>query len=78
MRKINNASSLIVLAAASIALAFGAAGCNKNNSQDNSAQSQPAQGQTDQSQDPAAAANLAPVGGSQSAGTYDQQDQQLQ
>jgi hypothetical protein len=74
-------SSLIVLAAASIALTFGVAGCNKSNPQDTSAQSQPAQ--TDQSQDPAASANLAPTDGTQatqqtSSGSAEQQGSQDQ
>src|ERR1039458_8155312 len=64
-------SSLIVLAAASIALTFGVAGCNKTNTPDNTAQNQPAQ--TDQSQNPADTANLAPTDGTQATGTNDQQ-----
>jgi WXXGXW repeat (2 copies) len=68
----NKLSSLIVLAATSIALTFGFAGCNKTNIAENGAQSQPAQ--TDQSQDPAATANLAPTDGTQATGTdYQQQ-----
>ncbi len=63
----NKVSSLIVLAAASIALTFGVAGCNKANVQDNGAQSQPAQ--TD---------NLAPTDGTQAAGTNDQQQPESQ
>src|ERR1035441_7991116 len=63
MSKTSKVSSLIVLAAASIALTFGVAGCNKNNTPDNSAQNQPAQ--TDQSQNPADTANLAPTDGTQ-------------
>ncbi len=55
-------SSLIVLAAVSIALTFGVAGCKKNDTQDTSAQSQPAL--TD---------NLAPTDGTQATGTNDQQ-----
>src|SRR5271166_4661748 len=67
----NKVSSLIVLAAASIALTLGVAGCSKNNTPDTSAQSQPAQ--TDQSQDAAATANLAPVDNTQATGTNYQQ-----
>ncbi|MFZ0199331.1 MAG: hypothetical protein WAL05_09060, partial [Candidatus Sulfotelmatobacter sp.] len=59
MMKSRKSPSLILWAAASIALTLGVAACNKNPTPDNSAQSQPAQ--TDQSQDPAAAANLAPA-----------------
>src|ERR1035438_9893267 len=59
MIKTAKSPSFILLAAASIALTLGVAACNKNPTPDNSAQSQPAQ--TDQSQDPAAAANLAPA-----------------
>src|ERR1035437_3209444 len=65
-------SSLIVLATASIALTFGLAGCKKG-SQDNTAQNQNQPAQTDQSQDPAAAANLAPTDGTQATGTNQQQ-----
>src|SRR5450759_2127270 len=67
----NKVSSLIVLAAASSARTFGVVGCNKTNPPDNSAQSQPAQ--TDQSQNPADTANLAPTDGTQATGTNDQQ-----
>jgi hypothetical protein len=72
MTKINKVSSRMVLAVVSIALTFGFVGCQKNGTQDASNQSQPAQ--TDQSQDPAAAANLAPVAAPQ-ATTNDQQQQ---
>jgi WXXGXW repeat (2 copies) len=58
----SKASSLIVLAVASILLMFGLAGCKKNDTQDASAQSQAAQ--TD---------NLAPTDGTQAASTNDQQ-----
>ena len=71
MNKPNKVSSLIVLAAASIALTFGVAGCKKNDTQDTSAQSQPAQ--TDQSQNPADTANLAPTDGTQATGADAQQ-----
>src|ERR1035438_10746375 len=72
MMKTAKSPSLILLAAASIALTLGVAACNKNPAPDNSAQSQPAQ--TDQSQDPAAAANLAPASETtQASGTNDQQ-----
>ena len=63
---------LITLAATSILLTLGLAGCEKTDTQDPSAQSQPAQ--TDSSQDPAAAANLAPSGETQAAGSNDPQD----
>jgi hypothetical protein len=64
-------SSLMVLAAASIALTFGVAGCSKTDIQNNGAQNQPSQ--TDQSQNPADTANLAPTDGTQAAGTNPQQ-----
>ena len=73
MRKTSKISSLIILAAASIALTFGITGCNNNNTQDTGAQNQPAQ--VDQSQDPAAAANLAAPAGGQATGTNDRQGQ---
>ena len=63
----NKVFSLIVLAAASIVLTFGVAGCSKTEIQNNGAQSQPAQ--ADPSQDPAATANLAPEDGTQATGT---------
>ena len=59
----NKLFSLMFLAAASIALTLGVAGCSKNNTPDTSAQNQPAQ--TDQSQDAAATDNLAPTDGTQ-------------
>src|SRR5271165_4639467 len=55
-------SSLIAVAAASIALTYGFAGCSKTDAPDTNAQSQPAQ--TDQP-DQAATDNLAPVDGTQ-------------
>ena len=64
-------SSFIVLAAASIALTFGFAGCSKTNTPDTSAQSQPAQ--TDQSQQAAATDNLAPTDGTQATYANTQQ-----
>ncbi len=67
MSEINKASSFVLLAIVSIALTFGVVGCQKNATQDTSSQSQPAQ--TDQSQDPAAAANLAPVEATQAPST---------
>ena len=67
MNETGKVFSLIVLVAAFVALTFGIAGCNKNDTQDTTAQSQPAQ--TDQSQDPAAAANLALTGANQATGT---------
>ena len=70
MSKTRKVPSLILLAAASIALTFGVAGCGKNDTQQ-TAQNQPAQ--TDQSQDPAAAANLAPTDATQATGTNQQQ-----
>ena len=66
MSKTNKVSPLIFLAAASIALMFGVAGCKSNNTQDTSTQGQPAQ--TDQSQNGADNANLAPTDGSQASG----------
>ena len=74
MSKTRKVPSLIVLAAASIALTFGVAGCGKNDTQQTGAQNQPAQ--TDQSQDPAAAANLAPADATQATGTNQQQSAQ--
>src|ERR1039458_5781034 len=71
MSKTSKVPSLIVLAAVSIALTFGVAGCGKNDTQQTSAQNPPAQ--TDQSQDPAAAANLAPTDATQATGTNQQQ-----
>src|ERR1022692_3904573 len=71
MSKTRKVPSLILLAAASIALMFGVVGCGKNDTQQTSAQNQPAQ--TDQSQDPAAAANLAPTDATQATGTNQQQ-----
>src|ERR1035441_708610 len=70
MSKTSKVFSLIVLAAASIVLTFGVAGCNKNNTPDNSAQNQPAQ--ADQSRNPADTANLAPTDGTQAPGTHQQ------
>src|ERR1039458_5968765 len=70
MSKTSKVPSLIVLAAASIALTFGVAGCGKNDTQQTTAQNPPAQ--TDQSQDPAAAANLAPTDATQATGTNQQ------
>src|ERR1019366_8843048 len=67
MSKTKKVPSLILLAAASIALMFGIVGCGKNDTQQTSAQNQPAQ--TDQSQDPAATANLAPSDATQATGT---------
>ena len=58
MNKTSKAHSFIVLVAASIALMLGLAACNNNQAPDNT-QNQPAQ--SDQSQDPAAAANLVPA-----------------
>src|ERR1039457_5835647 len=74
MSKTRKVPSLIVLTAASIALTFGVAGCGKNDTQQTGAQNQPAQ--TDQSQDPAAAANLAPADATQATGTNQQQPAQ--
>src|SRR5580658_2437187 len=73
MRKTSKIPSLTILATAFIALPLGIIGCNKSNTQDSSAQSQPAQ--ADQSQDPAAAANLAPAASIQQTGSNDQQSQ---
>ena len=72
MSDINKVSSFTIgLAVVSIALTLGIVGCQKNDNQDTSSQSQPAQ--TDQSQDPAAAANLAPAEATQTASTNEQQ-----
>jgi hypothetical protein len=71
MSKTRKVPSLIVLAAASIALTFGVAGCSKTDIQNNGAQNQTSQ--TDQSQNPADTANLAPTDGTQAAGTNPQQ-----
>ena len=70
MSEINKAPSFVVLAIVSIALTFGVVGCQKNATQDTSSQSQPAQ--TDQSQDPAAAANLAPADATQATSANNQ------
>jgi hypothetical protein len=69
MSKTSKAHFLILLAA-SIALTFGVAACNKNPTPDTAAPTQPTQ--PDQSQDPAASANLAPASETQTAGTNDQ------
>src|ERR1700733_5798674 len=71
MSTTSRASSLVFLAAAFIALMFGVGGCNKNGTQDTSTQSPaPATDQsTDQSQDPATAANLAPAADTQPSGS---------
>jgi len=71
-------SSLIIVAAASLSLTFGVAGCNRPPTQDNSTQNQqtPAQtdnSQTDQTQDPQAGANLAPVTTRASSTNYQQE-----
>ncbi|MGA7382846.1 MAG: hypothetical protein WBX03_18490, partial [Terriglobales bacterium] len=71
MSKTSKVPFLSLLATASIALMLGVSGCSKNETPDNSAQSQPAQ--TDQSQDPAAAANLAPTTGTPATGASNQQ-----
>ncbi|MGB8988838.1 MAG: YXWGXW repeat-containing protein, partial [Candidatus Sulfotelmatobacter sp.] len=74
MHTTNNALSLLLAATASIALTFGLTACNKNQTQtpDNSAQSQPAQPDQTQAQDPAAAANLAPASDTQTSAASDQ------
>ena len=66
-------SSIIVKAFTLTALIVGVAGCEKSDTQDSSAQTQPAQ--TDQSQDQAADANLAPTSDTQATGNTGQQDQ---
>jgi WXXGXW repeat (2 copies) len=72
MSKINKVSSFSIgLAVVSVALTLGTLGCQKNGTPDTSSQSQPAQ--TDQSQDPAAAANLAPAESTQTASANEQQ-----
>jgi len=60
-------SSFLILASAFTVLVTGAVGCNKTNTQDNTAQTQPAAAQPDQSQDAAASANLAPASEAQPA-----------
>jgi hypothetical protein len=70
MSKTSKALLRILLATASIALTFGIAACNKNQTPDTTAPTQPAQ--PDQSQDPAATANLAPASETQTTGTNDQ------
>ena len=69
MNKTNNVSSLVLAATASIGLTLGLASCNNNQNPapDNTAQSQPAQPDQTQSQDPAAAANLAPASEAQTS-----------
>ena len=69
MSQISKMAPVLILAAASLALTFAFAGCNK--SPDNTAQTQPGAAPADQSQDPAASANLAPVAAQPA--TYDQQ-----
>src|ERR1700681_444002 len=69
MSQISKMALVLVLAAASLALTFAFAGCNK--SAPNSAQTQPGAAPADQVQDPAASANLAPVAAQPA--TYDQQ-----
>src|SRR6202453_4098494 len=61
MKKIEQALFPMVLTVVSIALALAAVGCQKNGTQETTTQSQPAQTDQSQSQDPAAAANLAPA-----------------
>ena len=73
MSKTSKAPFLILLAAASIAMTFGVAACNKNQTPDTGTQSQPAQ--PEQPQDPAAAANLVPTSETQATGTNDQRYQ---
>ena len=77
MSKINKAFSRVILAVISLALMLGIVGCQKNATQETSNQNQPVP--TDQSQDPAAAANLAPTADTtQASGTSDQQQQPAQ
>ena len=61
MSKTSKISCFIVLAAACIALTFGAGGCNNQPAQTDQSQGTAQPAATDQSQDPAAAANLAPT-----------------
>ena len=62
MSKTSKLSSLAILAAGFIALAFGAGGCNNQQpAQTDQSQETAQPAATDQSQDPAAAANLAPT-----------------
>ena len=71
----SKASSVITLAAAFIALTLGVGGCNKTGTPDTSTQSPPppTDQTTDQSQDPASAANLAPASEAPTTSTNDQQ-----
>jgi hypothetical protein len=69
MSQISKTAPVLALAAASLALTFAFSGCNK--SAPSSAQTQPGAAPADQSQDPAASANLAPVAAPPA--TYDQQ-----
>ena len=66
--RVSSSPFLAVLVVFSVALTLGLAGCNKNSTQDSGTQNQPAETQTDQSQDPAAAANLAPASAYQPTG----------
>ena len=70
MSKTSKALFLVLLATGSIALTFGVVACNKNQTPDTAAPTQPAQ--PDQSQDPTAAANLAPASDTQTTGANDQ------
>ncbi len=58
MSQISKMAPILALAAASLALTFAFAGCNKS-APDNTAQTQPGAAPADQNQDPAASANLA-------------------
>src|SRR6202047_3391718 len=69
MSQISKMAPVLTLAAASLALTFAFAGCNK--SPDTTAHTQPGAAPAEQSQDPAASANLAPVAAQPA--TYDQQ-----
>src|SRR5579862_6430031 len=60
---------------ASVVLTLGLAGCNKNSTQDSGVQNPSAETQPDQSQDPAAAANLAPASAYQPTGYKNGQEQ---
>ena len=70
--------SFLIVAAAFLSLIFGVTGCNRPSSQDNSTQNQPASAQsdnaqTDQTQNPEAHANLAPVTSGASNTNYQQE-----
>lgn len=82
LKDIGKLSRFISVSGACVALTLGIAACNKNQTADNSPQTQPAQTDqtqapdqtqaSDQTQSPAATANLAPVSDTQEAAPSDQ------